>query len=64
VRTFRSIEFRDNEGEYVIIHEFMNDEEAASLMKRLIESDATDAIIYDLTPTLFDDTTPKIESPK
>jgi hypothetical protein len=42
----------------------MNDEEAASLMKRLIESDATDAVIYDLTPEPFNNTVPKFEPPK
>lgn len=61
MRTFRSVEFRDNEGESVVMHEFMNDEEAAKLMDRLIESGATDAVIYDLTQTSFKDA-PSIQS--
>ena len=64
MRTFRSVEFRDNEGEYIVVHEFMDDYEAAKLMKRLIELGATDAVIYDLTPEPFDNTAPKFEPPE
>lgn len=64
MRTFRSVEFRDNEGECVVVHEFMDDDEAAKLMERLIESGATDAVIYNLTPEPFNNTVPKFEPPE
>lgn len=50
MKTFRSIEFRDNEGELVIRHGFMDDSEAEKLMTRLCEAGATEAQICDLTP--------------
>lgn len=50
MKTFRSIEFRDSDGDLVIKHGFMNDTEAQKLMDLLIESGMTETIIFDLTP--------------
>lgn len=50
MKTFRSIEFRDEEGDLVIGHRFMDDVEAEEFMQRLINSGATEATICDLTP--------------
>jgi len=50
MKTFRSIEFRDSEGDLVIEHGFMDDTEAQKLMDLLIEAGATETVISDLTP--------------
>jgi len=49
-KTFRSIEFRDRDGDTVVHHGFMDDLGAEKLVTQLIESGATEVMICDLTP--------------
>lgn len=50
MKTFRSIEFRDHEGELVVKHGFMDDAEAIALMENLTQAGATEATICNLAP--------------
>lgn len=50
MRTFRSVEFRDAEGDLVIGHGFLDDAGARSLVDRLLAMGATEVQVCDLTP--------------
>jgi acyl CoA:acetate/3-ketoacid CoA transferase alpha subunit len=50
MKTFRSVEFIDIEGEVVIGHGFMDDGEAQRLIDKLLELGSRDVKVYDLTP--------------